>query len=112
MNNLTEENFMFVPIRILFYAATVSGALIIWWFIPPLLIILTAAIKLMIFLLRILIIAIIIIMLINIMSIKFIKLVKLTMFFGLIINLPFLSTYLFAPMLKLGSMFLKKLDQA
>lgn len=111
INNLCEDLFIIIPIRLLFYAAIVRGSLIIWWFIPPLLVILPVLVKLIIFLLTMFLFILIIKILKNLLIMEGLSIVKVIIFFGGIINIPLLSTYLLIPLLNLGLIIIKSFDQ-
>jgi len=111
INNLSEDYLMIMPMRLLFYAAVISGSLIIWWFIPPLLVILPVLVKLIILLLTVFLFILITKILKNLLIIERVIIVKMILFIGGIINIPILSTYLFIPVLNLGLYILKSFDQ-
>nr|YP_010022117.1 NADH dehydrogenase subunit 5 [Allonychiurus kimi]QOL12119.1 NADH dehydrogenase subunit 5 [Allonychiurus kimi] len=112
MNNLCEEMLMVLPMSLLFYSATVSGSLMMWWFIPPVLIILSMVVKMMIFFLTMTMMILVVLYFVNLVLLNSSKNIKIISFFGLMMNLPMLSTYLLMPLLKLGETLLKQLDQS
>lgn len=111
INNLSEDRYIIYPISLLFYAAVVRGALIVWWFIPPLLILLPSIVKMLVFILTLILFLVIINKLKNLLIRNLLIFRKLSLFFGGMMNMPMLSTYLLVPILRFGSNILKNLDQ-
>jgi len=111
INNQDEDKIITYPIRVLFYLAIRGGSLIIWWFIPPLLIILTILVKILVFFISVALSILVFVNFNNLILLKKFKLVNFYYFYGLIINIPYLSTYIFIPALNFGFELIKKLDQ-
>nr|QGT34992.1 NADH dehydrogenase subunit 5 [Orthonychiurus folsomi] len=110
LNNLGEVSIMIYPMSLLFYSAIMGGSAMFWWFAPPLVILFKLIVKVSILSMVVFLFLVVMGFMFSVKSSNSVSYNKMVLFMGGMFFMPYLSTFLFLPWLKVGKMIIKIFD--